>query len=454
MSKGIFTPQRIFSETGDKYIYGTAKAGSATSVTDTSNPAQIQPAEMNQGIIGASKDTGSGNQGLSYQEQNTTFFGITSNISRLQQDAIPLYQATLDYFIGDSVRDANFIIYKSLIDNNIGNALTDITKWELIADLSTLKDASETQKGVIEIATQAETNTGTDDLKAITPLKLAIKLSPTILDPVTYGDFNNAIWQTLDPGTYSMLATQAQLSNTPFNKTIDTNYHIFIQAIKYNNGGTDYLRQQYTVQPLTLSTGALFYYRSGVSADIITRGWTGDNYSQAFGYIASETGLSTTVNPGASLNLLTLLTEANGGLRNNTGLLLKYLNGTELVDFLDEINNKFLFPSNLNSFNKQYVDYLFRVSMTVDFAGAGGDTEEYNFRLRRFIDDSIISTSVLPRVELENVTDNQRTITFDSFVNGETDPFVLNGCYIDIFIPTNGRAITFNALSILIKGVT
>jgi hypothetical protein len=39
--------------------------------------------------------------------------------------------------------------------------------------LNALPDASETVKGKIEIATQAETNTGTDDVRAITPLKLA-----------------------------------------------------------------------------------------------------------------------------------------------------------------------------------------------------------------------------------------------------------------------------------------
>jgi len=36
----------------------------------------------------------------------------------------------------------------------------------------TVPDADETTKGIIEIATQAETNTGTDDTKALTPLKL------------------------------------------------------------------------------------------------------------------------------------------------------------------------------------------------------------------------------------------------------------------------------------------
>lgn len=40
----------------------------------------------------------------------------------------------------------------------------------------TVPDASETVKGILEIATQGETDTGTDDLKAVTPLKLAAHL--------------------------------------------------------------------------------------------------------------------------------------------------------------------------------------------------------------------------------------------------------------------------------------
>ena len=43
---------------------------------------------------------------------------------------------------------------------------------------SSVPDASETVKGIIEIATQAETNTGTDDVRAITPLKAATRYAP------------------------------------------------------------------------------------------------------------------------------------------------------------------------------------------------------------------------------------------------------------------------------------
>jgi len=46
--------------------------------------------------------------------------------------------------------------------------------FDLSRPATTIPNASETVKGIIEIATQAETNTGTDDTTAITPLKLSV----------------------------------------------------------------------------------------------------------------------------------------------------------------------------------------------------------------------------------------------------------------------------------------
>lgn len=48
------------------------------------------------------------------------------------------------------------------------------TEWDVIQGNSV--NASETVSGIIELATQTETNTGTDDVRAITPLKLAQNL--------------------------------------------------------------------------------------------------------------------------------------------------------------------------------------------------------------------------------------------------------------------------------------
>ena len=174
---------------------------------------------------------------------------------------------------------------------------------------------------------------------------------------------------------------------------------------------------------------------------------------QSFATLCSETGLNTTVNPGNSLNLLTLLTEANESLKKETYFDLKDTSNVTITNFLDETNDKFVFPSNLNTFNKTYKGYIIRVNCLVDFDGGANDTEEYNFRISRVIDNSIIDTRVLPRVELNNVNNNNRGVLFQTFVNGELDPYVLDGMYIDIDVPTNGRAITFNELSVLIQTI-
>ena len=48
----------------------------------------------------------------------------------------------------------------------------------IIEPPQTISDASETAKGIIELATQTEVNTGTDAVRAVTPLTLETKLAP------------------------------------------------------------------------------------------------------------------------------------------------------------------------------------------------------------------------------------------------------------------------------------
>lgn len=73
------------------------------------------------------------------------------------------------------------------------------TDWSFIQ--GNVLAASETVAGVIEIATQAETNTGTDDVRAVTPLKLA-----------TYAT-TKAYAKTYYAGSITLVA------NTPFTVT-------------------------------------------------------------------------------------------------------------------------------------------------------------------------------------------------------------------------------------------
>jgi len=55
------------------------------------------------------------------------------------------------------------------------DSATTLADWVIVE--RNLNPATETSEGIIQIATQAETNTGTNDTKAITPLKLATYLS-------------------------------------------------------------------------------------------------------------------------------------------------------------------------------------------------------------------------------------------------------------------------------------
>lgn len=72
-----------------------------------------------------------------------------------------------------------------MIENSNGTPSTNTTKWELL-----IKNASEKDRGVIQLATQQEVYDGINDLNAITPLNLQKKLNP-ILNRKTpiYGEY-------------------------------------------------------------------------------------------------------------------------------------------------------------------------------------------------------------------------------------------------------------------------
>lgn len=68
----------------------------------------------------------------------------------------------------DSTTDTAYV----LVDVTAG-----VATWQAIGAGGAVPDASETVKGILELATQAETNAGADDARAITPLKLSTYLA-------------------------------------------------------------------------------------------------------------------------------------------------------------------------------------------------------------------------------------------------------------------------------------
>lgn len=131
-------------------------------------------------------------------------------------------------------------------------------------------------------------------------------------------------------------------------------------------------------------------------------------------------------------DLLTTLLEANESQNANGTITYKNTADLTQATFLDETNNKFLFPSNLNTFGMTYVSYFIRTVLKIDLSAVNNSTTKYYIRLRRVIDDSIIAVDEF--IQSDFGAQNGLIITSEikTFVSGETDPFVVDGCYLDI----------------------
>lgn len=74
--------------------------------------------------------------------------------------------------------------------NGVSGSVANATTTPAIT--LTVQASSESQSGIIELATQAEVTTGTDDVRAVTPLKLATHLTNN-----TYADLDFVVVNTL-----------------------------------------------------------------------------------------------------------------------------------------------------------------------------------------------------------------------------------------------------------------
>lgn len=107
---------------------------------------------------------------------NAVGYTATQLIAYMFQRGIPQWDVAQEYYHPAFVTGSDNKLYASVQDNTGQDPTTDGgTNWIDYADSisTTVPDASETERGIVELATQAETNAGTDDLRAITPLKLA-----------------------------------------------------------------------------------------------------------------------------------------------------------------------------------------------------------------------------------------------------------------------------------------
>ena len=142
--------------------------------------------------------------------------------------------------------------------------------------------------------------------------------------------------------------------------------------------------------------------------------------------------VSSVIAAGGSLNVNTLLLEAG---ESSLGVVPAFKNVSNVaqVTFTDETNDKFLFPSNLNTFNNVYSLYQVRANIIVSHPVL---TTTQNITitasLKRVSDNSIV---VSDEYTIQNhAADSGRKLTFNqpTYVNSETDPYVVGGVYFDI----------------------
>jgi hypothetical protein len=171
-----------------------------------------------------------------------------------------------------------------------------------------------------------------------------------------------------------------------------------------------------------------------------------------FSVANSVAGLTQVVAIGATYNMLTSLLTANEVSNTNIPIIYKNTANATQNTILDEINDKFLFPSNLNTFNLSYTPYSIRVIFTIDIPTIPNDrSTEFAIAIRRVIDNSEVASTIFFKTNGAAVINKQYTVILKTFVNGEFDPYVLDGCRLFIEnSATSETQITLKTANIII----
>jgi len=166
----------------------------------------------------------------------------------------------------------------------------------------------------------------------------------------------------------------------------------------------------------------------------------------------SVSSLAQVIAPGANYNLLTSFLEVNEAQAGNLVIVYKDINNLTQNTYLDEANNKFLFPSNLYTYNLDKVPFTIRITLVYDSSAlSSSQSNALNVSIKRVVDNSAIFSEDFALSNQPAKTGAVRTFISKTFVNGESDAFVLDGCYVDITSEsTSQNSITLQSVSIRI----
>lgn len=263
---------------------------------------------------------------------------LTTTVTTDLVSAINEVNSNLTGLIPTSFLDAD----GSLTANSDSKIATQkATKTYVLANAT--PSATETVQGKAEIATQAETNTGTDDVRFITPLKLKTNLisknylsgtlsakTLPIYDTVSSTLVNSVIKQStsgsrvLVNGVTDDLATTLQVSGSIRQTTVTSKIAAFDTngiLVSGSNANTGYIPRLSTASFLLNSTiqdnGTTLGIQSNPSATQTVRIVGSMSTIDTSLYVATS-ALNATTTYGISANNTTIKTEPNIGIYSNT----------------------------------------------------------------------------------------------------------------------------------------
>jgi len=165
-----------------------------------------------------------------------------------------------------------------------------------------IPQATETAVGGAELATQAETNTGTDDLRIVTPLKVKSKISAR-------RDVTANFSVTSADDQVNVIVESASTVTCTVN-TIPANG--FVTIVNVGAGGINFTGSGVTIQGVTSLAGgvgsALLYFKTSTIVVIIGGNVTGSSSSQATETVAGIAELATQAEANAGTDDLRIIT--------------------------------------------------------------------------------------------------------------------------------------------------
>jgi len=265
--------------------------------------------------------------------------------------------------------------------NLLGDATQGISTLGAVDTITwTIADATEIQKGVLRVNTDAEILAGTSDALAVTPLKLNTKLGTQIASGIPYGATTTAAfsWLTFDNTATRYLANTGGGATTPEWNQIELTNGV-IGILPSANGGTGITNV--TDHVLVVGSGAAAMTEIGpltngqlvigsTGADPVAASITSTDGSIAITAGAGTLDLSGGI--GLTWTLTTVnasIVVANGYIANKVGDLAMTLPATSAVGTKFAITN---FKQALGWSIVQGANQYIRYGNVVTTVGAGG----------------------------------------------------------------------------------